>query len=111
MTDTALVIARFSDLSDDGVIRVVVGRHALALYNVDGEVYASDDLCNHGKASLSDGFLEDGIVECPLHGGTFDVRNGLPCSPPAIEPMKTYKVEIRGGDVVLINPSELGNRD
>ena len=107
MTDTAIVIAKADDIPDDDVVAVSVQGHALAVYKVDGHVYASDDLCNHGNARLSDGFVEDGLIECPLHGGAFDIKTGAAKRAPVTECMKTYAVEVRGGDVVLLDPAQL----
>ncbi len=72
----------------------------IALYNVDGKVYATADACTHGAASLSeDGILDGQIVECSWHFGRFDVTTGEPCASPCTIPLKTYRVEIVDGIV------------
>jgi len=48
-------------------------RPPLAIFNIDGNFYATDDTCTHGLASLAEGYIEDGVVECPWHGGTFEM--------------------------------------
>ena len=61
---------------DDEVIPVAAGDKQLALYRSEGEFYASDNVCTHAYALLSDGYLEDGCIECPLHQARFDIRTG-----------------------------------
>jgi len=77
------------------VRRCVVKDQALALYNVDGCIYATQDDCTHGRASLADGYLEGEEIECPLHQGVFNVRTGEVVSRPCDTPLKTYKVEVK----------------
>jgi p-cumate 2,3-dioxygenase ferredoxin component len=67
----------------------------LAIYNVDGALYATADLCTHGEASLSEeGMLTGNIVECPWHFGTFDVTSGKATGMPCTIPLKTYVVKL-----------------
>ena len=74
----------------------------IALYNVDGAIYATDDLCTHGEASLSDeGTLTGKIVECPWHSGTFDVTTGAALTLPCQVALKTYQVEQIDGTVYV----------
>ncbi len=67
----------------------------------DGTFYALDDTCSHQEASLADGFIEDGQVECPLHAAQFCLRTGNALCLPATQPVATHRVEVRGEDVVL----------
>ncbi len=72
----------------------------IALYNVDGTIFATDDTCTHGAASLADdGVLEGKVVECSWHFGRFDVTTGEPCASPCVVPLKTYRVVIADGIV------------
>jgi p-cumate 2,3-dioxygenase ferredoxin component len=67
----------------------------LAVYNVDGKIYATADLCTHGEASLSEeGILTGKIVECPWHFGTFDVTTGKPTGMPCTVALKTFAIKI-----------------
>jgi|TARA_R110002020_G_scaffold29728_8_gene93790 nitrite reductase/ring-hydroxylating ferredoxin subunit len=88
-----------SAVDPDCVVQVnVPGREPLAVYNLDGEYFVTADTCTHGEASLSDGeLLSDGTIECPFHGGSFDVRSGRPCKYPCSIAIATYEVEIRDG--------------
>ncbi len=86
---------------------VRVGDRFLALFNCDGTYYAVDDTCTHAEASLSEGFLQGCEIECPLHGGRFDVRTGKATWSPAFVPVATYAVRVEGSDVLVANePNE-----
>lgn len=69
----------------------------------DGTYYALDDTCSHEDASLSEGWVEDGAVECPLHSTRFCLSNGVPQCLPATQPVATHRLEVRG-DEVFIQP-------
>ena len=76
------------------VTAVTLGDKALALYEVDGEVFATDNRCTHGDALLSDGFLEGSVIECPFHQGRFDVCTGKALCAPLTEDVRVYPVRI-----------------
>ncbi|MFT8242966.1 non-heme iron oxygenase ferredoxin subunit [Roseomonas sp. BN140053] len=103
MSDESLIrLCGSGDVEPDGVIAVEApGLPTLAVFNLDGEFFVTDDLCTHGAASLADGFVEDGQIECPLHAGRFCIRTGAPTEAPCEEPLRTYEV-VRSGDDVLI---------
>ncbi len=86
-------------VAEGETVGVSVAGIAVALFRLDGEVFALHDLCSHGQARLSDGFVEDGCVECPLHQGLVDIRNGAPRSEPIIDPVRTYPARIVDGRV------------
>ncbi len=74
----------------------------IAVYNVDGKLFATSDVCTHGEASLSDeGILTGQIVECPWHFGTFDVTDGRATGMPCTIPLKTFAVEVIDEDVYV----------
>lgn len=83
------------------VVGVIVGGKDIAFYEVDGELYATDNLCTHGAARLSDGFLEGREIECPLHQGRFDVCSGKAMCAPVSEDIKTYPVKIENMRIML----------
>ena len=78
-------VGALDEVPDEDVVGVQAAGRDLALYGIDGQVYATDNLCTHGNARLCDGFLEGFEIECPLHQGKFDVRNGRPMCEPATE--------------------------
>lgn len=88
-----------------GEMRCVrIGRQRIALYNVDGEYFATSDTCTHEEASLSEGILFGDVVECPLHGAAFNVRSGEVEAFPAVVPVETYPVRIEG-DEIQVSPT------
>ncbi len=90
-----------TNIPEGDVIAVAVGGAEVALYQVNGEIFATDNICSHGHARLCEGFLEGHEIECPLHQGKFDVRSGQPTCAPVSEPIKTYPLKIEGGKVWL----------
>jgi nitrite reductase/ring-hydroxylating ferredoxin subunit len=100
-TSTRVELCRVSDVEVGSVIKVETGELVLAVYNVDGEIFVTDDHCTHGPGSLSEGYLEDDIIECNFHGGQFNVRTGEVVLPPCMEPVKTYKVTVEDGVVFV----------
>ena len=94
-------VAALADVPADGTLLVEVGNDPVCLYNVDGEIYATHDTCTHGQASLADGFLVEGLIECPLHQGTFDVRTGKAVGAPCKIDIKAYPVKVEGGKVFV----------
>jgi nitrite reductase/ring-hydroxylating ferredoxin subunit len=79
---------------------VEVGNDPVALINLDGEFHALNDICTHQEASLSDGEVIGDEIECPLHGGAFEVRTGMPVNFPVVVPVETYDVKVEG-DIVF----------
>jgi naphthalene 1,2-dioxygenase system ferredoxin subunit len=89
------------DVPADDVLGVVVAGRDVAIYGVGDQVYATDNLCTHGNARLCDGFLDGHEIECPLHQGKFDVRNGTPTCEPVTQAVRSYPVRVDGGRVYL----------
>ncbi|HBO3207947.1 non-heme iron oxygenase ferredoxin subunit [Pseudomonas aeruginosa] len=74
----------------------------VAIFNVDGEFFATQDRCTHGDWSLSEGgFLEGDVVECSLHCGKFCVRTGKVKAYPPTEPLMVFPVRVEGGEVYV----------
>lgn len=99
MTWTAM--ARVTDIEPGEVKGYCVANIPIALYNLGGAFFATHDVCTHAQACLSDGFLEDGRIECPLHQGSFDVRTGKAISGPVDTDLQTYPVRIEGGEIFV----------
>ena len=94
-------IAAVDAVGESDVIGVDVGGRDIALYKVEGAVFATDNICTHGQARLCDGFLDGFEIECPLHQGRFDVRNGNVVSTPPDENIRSYPVKIEAGRIFL----------
>ena len=97
-------VAQTDEVPPGSMKQVEVGGDPVALINVDGEFYAIGGECTHAGGLLSEGYLEGHKVECPLHGGIFNVRTGDAESPPPDENVPVYQVKVEGGDI-LIAPS------
>jgi naphthalene 1,2-dioxygenase system ferredoxin subunit len=89
------------DTFEGEVTRLDTGNKNLAIYNVNGTVYCTDNVCTHGNALLSDGFLEGHEIECPFHQGRFDVRDGRVTCEPADKALKTYPIKVADGRVFV----------
>ena len=90
-----------ADVPEDDVIGLAVSGRDIALYKVEGQVFATDNVCTHGHARLCDGFLDGYEIECPLHQGKFDVCTGQALCAPLTENIKTYTVRIEKMRVML----------
>ena len=101
MTTNWIDAAAQADVPEGDVIGVIVAGKDIALYEVEGEVFATDNICTHGHARLSDGFLEGREIECPLHQGRFDVCTGKALCAPLTEGIKSYAVRIENMRVML----------
>ncbi len=101
MSDNWIDVTAADGVPEDDVIGIDIAGKSLALYQVEGEIYATDNLCTHGNARLCDGFLEGHEIECPLHQGKFDIRNGKAMCAPLTEDVRTYPVKIEGSRVFV----------
>jgi nitrite reductase/ring-hydroxylating ferredoxin subunit len=90
-----------AEVAPGTAIRVESDGLALAVYNVDGEFFVTDDACTHGPGLLSEGFIEGDVVECNFHNGQFNIKTGEVVSPPCMVPIKTYKTFVENGRVLI----------
>jgi naphthalene 1,2-dioxygenase system ferredoxin subunit len=95
MIDTWIDVAALRAVPEMCAISVVANGKEIALYEVDGAIFATDNLCTHGAARLSDGFLEGSEIECPLHQGRFDVCTGKAMCAPLTQDIRTYPIQIK----------------
>jgi ethylbenzene dioxygenase ferredoxin subunit len=77
------------------------GARQLAVFRVGEEVHVTDAACTHGLAWLTEGGQQGHRVQCPLHGGVFDVRTGVAMSPPCTVALRTYPARVDAGFVNL----------
>ena len=73
----------------------------IALYDLDGTVYATENTCTHAYAYLSDGWVDGDIIECPLHGGRFEIKTGKGLGPPIECDIKTFPVRVEGENIQI----------
>ena len=89
-----------ADEIGSGEYRVVdIDDVAVAVFNLDGEYFAIEDVCTHDFGTLTGGCIEDGQIMCPRHGARFDIRTGAALTPPAYEPVATFEVRVDEGVV------------
>ncbi|ALX17208.1 ferredoxin [Burkholderia cepacia JBK9] len=93
--------AKRADLVEDEPLPVTIGDERIALYLLDGNVHATHNVCTHQFALLSDGYMEDGCIECPLHQGRFDIRTGAAVCAPATAPVRVYDVRLEGDSIMV----------
>jgi 3-phenylpropionate/trans-cinnamate dioxygenase ferredoxin component len=100
-------VCAVADVPKGSAKAVAVEDVELALVHADDDhFYAVYDECSHAAVPLSEGEIEGCTLECWLHGSRFDLRTGEPTGLPATEPVPTYQVEVRDGDVYIsLEPS------
>ncbi|MEA2979616.1 MAG: hypothetical protein QOF09_1439 [Alphaproteobacteria bacterium] len=98
---TLTKICLTSEVSEGAVKSFEVGTNVIAVYNLGGTFYATDNECTHGAASLAEGLLEEDIIECTLHFGAFNVKTGEAVQAPCFTPLRTYKVVVEDGHVMV----------
>jgi nitrite reductase/ring-hydroxylating ferredoxin subunit len=89
------------DVAPGNALRVEAGELTLAVYNIDGEFFVTDDACTHGPGSLSEGYIDGDVVECNFHNGQFNIKTGEVVSPPCMIPVKTYPTVVENGRVLI----------
>ena len=101
MTQNFIKVARLADIKPGKMKCVKVNNRRYLLANIDGTLYATDDMCTHEDASLSSGSLHGEFVKCPLHNSRFNVRTGQVMEDPATENLVTHAVKIDGDDILI----------
>jgi len=90
-----------AEVAPGTALKVETGDLALAVFNVAGEFFVTDDMCTHGPGSLSEGYIEGDVVECNFHNGQFNIKTGAVVGPPCMVPVKTYKTTVENGRVLI----------
>lgn len=94
-------VGPLADLPPGSAHRVETPHGPVAVFNIDGVLLAVADTCTHEDASLSEGFLEGNLIECPLHGAQFDLTTGEPQSLPACTAVRRFAVQVHDGIVAV----------
>ena len=94
-----MIELKLSELNENKAIKVHLDGTDICVVRQGSEVFAIADLCSHAEASLSEGDVTTGRIECWLHGAEFDLRTGEAVTPPASAPVETYPVSIEGDTV------------
>ena len=96
-----IMLCSTADVAVGGALKVEKDDLILAVFNVNGEFYVTDDTCTHGPGSLSEGYITDDVVECDFHNGAFNIKTGEVVAPPCIVPLKTYPAIVEDGNVFI----------
>jgi len=98
-----ITLCRREEVEAGKALRIENGKLVLAVFNLEGEFFVTDDACTHGPGSLSEGCIEGDIVECDFHNGAFNIRTGAVAAAPCMVPVKTYPVIIGADGSVSID--------
>lgn len=93
-----------ADVSEDTPLQRTVDGIVVAVFRLGSDHFVIADQCTHGPGSLSEGWVENGEIECPFHAGRFDIRTGRPTLAPCTVPLQTWQVRV-SGDRIEIQPS------
>jgi nitrite reductase/ring-hydroxylating ferredoxin subunit len=96
-----LELCATADVAASAALKVERNGLCLAVFNLEGQYYVTDDLCTHGPGSLSEGYLDGEVIECDFHSGAFNIRTGEVVTPPCMIPLRTYAVHTVDGKVYI----------
>lgn len=91
-------------LADESAVHLDIGGHGLCVVRSLGKIHAIRDECTHGQVALSEGDVDNGYVECWMHGSRFDLTTGVPTGPPATEPVTVYPIRVDGNNIEVRLP-------
>lgn len=100
-TCARIALCRKSDVAEGQAIKIEKNGLVLAVFNLDGEYFVTNDTCTHGPGSLSEGCIDGDTVECDFHNGVFNIRTGEVVAPPCMIPLKTYPASVEGDEVTI----------
>ncbi|MDB5550466.1 MAG: Rieske (2Fe-2S) domain protein MocE subfamily [Rhizobium sp.] len=89
-------------LASEDAMRFNHKGQCIAVYNLSGDFYATAGICTHEHAFMSEGYIDGGTIECPLHQGLFNIRTGAALSPPVTKNLKTFKTKVENGQVYVL---------
>ena len=98
---TRVELCKADEVAVGTALKVETGDLIVAVFNIEGTFYVTDDACTHGPGSLSEGYIDGDVIECNFHNGQFDIKTGEVVSPPCMIPVKTYKTAVENGTVVI----------
>ena len=98
---TRVELCKAADVAAGTALKVEAAGLVVAVFNIDGQFYVTDDGCTHGPGSLSEGFIDGDVIECNFHNGQFDIKTGEVVSPPCMIPIKTYPAVVQDGKVFV----------
>ena len=100
MADWTLV-AQLDDIDPEEPFIVTVDEAVIALYHVEGEVFATGGMCPHEDQCLEGGYVEEGLVECPWHSATFDIKTGRSDGSLTEDTLPVFPVQVDGQNISI----------
>lgn len=94
-------LCKTEEVAAGAALKVEAAGLVVAVFNIDGEFYVTDDSCTHGPGSLSEGYVDGDVIECNFHNGQFNIKTGEVVSPPCMIPIKTYPTVVQDGKVFV----------
>lgn len=94
-------VATTDAIAEDDMIAVELEGRNIAVYHVGDAFHATANVCTHAFALLTDGFLDECTIECPLHAGRFDITTGRALGPPLTRDLKVYPLRVEGTDILI----------
>ena len=101
-TGKRIELCRVEDVAVGTVKKVEAEDLELAVYNLDGSFYVTDEHCTHGPGEMSEGEIHGDLIECNFHGGMFNIKTGEVAGPPCFIPIRTYRTVVEEGRVFII---------
>src|SRR6202161_1824387 len=101
MADSVVQLGAQANIAPETMQAFDVEDRRLAVFNIGGKYYVTDDECTHASASLADGMLDGDVIECAVHMGSFHVPTGAVRSAPCAVALRTYKVLLQGDDIFI----------
>jgi len=98
---TRVELCKADQVAAGTALRVESAGLTVAVFNIEGQFFVTDDACTHGPGSLSEGYIDGDVVECNFHNGQFDIKTGEVVSPPCMIPVKTYPATVEDGAVFI----------
>ena len=94
-------VAQIDEIDVEEPLIVTAGEDVIALYNVDGGIFATSGICSHEEECLEGGYVEDGTVECPFHSAVFSIKTGEHLEGPGSGSLSTYPVQLEGQNISI----------
>ena len=94
-------VATTAEITEDEPKAVSKGRMDIGIYQREGDFDAIGDICTHAYACMTDGYIDDGQIECPLHGACFDIKTGKALTAPATIDLRPYEVKVDGDQIMV----------
>lgn len=105
MSEQWVAAAKVADVAPGSMVKAEVADKNVAIYNLGGTFYATDNECTHAYALLTDGTMDGDVIECPLHGGAFEIKTGKGLGAPIFCDLKCYPARV-SGDTIEVNVAD-----